>query len=465
MTETDLGDWNAIDKLNASGNRLTYGRRAKRARSRVPSLANDEIMYTREDRIQRRASSKRARQEQRRLLGRVRRAMRSGEQSRIIVAVENYLRSYSAKLCAYAAAWGAMKDVHRPHIAALSVFASQLDPYKLELEEASARFERKSGAQDEYRQIVSFGIHHRARQHLVLNLLKVCFGELRDDQFQQRGKGRDAAVQAAIQQMQYSQNEFVAEYDIESFFPTIGEKDGRMSPTNILHEQLHMLPRAVVESSVLSSGVLMRTSGGAALSRNLLDRIGVPQGSALSSFLSEYIVGQIMSEAETLALCGQVMIAYCDNIAVFGQGREDVNSLAEPLVSAARCSPYGAFRLRRTQSTRHISQGFIYLGYRLKWHSEGRTSYVEVDVADRKKEQFQAKIAELLPHCRFTRNVARDEREQAIQEVKGYVLGWAEAFKRADDIKGLVRELLEEVLYEEAAATQFAFRSILRSLT
>jgi len=101
MTETELGDWNALDKLNASGNRLTYGRRAKHARSRVPSLAREEIVYTPKDRIKRRASFKRASQEQRRLLGRARKAMSSGEQSRITVAVENYLRSYSAKLCAY----------------------------------------------------------------------------------------------------------------------------------------------------------------------------------------------------------------------------------------------------------------------------------------------------------------------------------------------------------------------------
>lgn len=471
MSASEWSDWQALDRFNVSRNRLTDERAAQRARGRVPYVSPDDIRYTRHHRIQRRATFKRARQDYRRLLGRVRRAMRSGNPNNIAVAVENVMRSYNAKLCAYADAWATMKVIDRPHIAALSDYAAQLDPYKLEFEEASLHFQLKQGrsadtrAPEDYRQTVKFGIHHRARQQLALSVMNVCFAELRDDQYQQRGKGRDAAVAAAITQMRISPNEFVAELDIEDFFPSIGERGGRTSPINELHRQLFMLPRAVVESSVLSSGVIYASrTGGATLSRTTPIRSGVPQGSALSSYLSDHIVGQIMSDAEMHASDGQAMIAYCDNIAVFGRSRMDVNSMTEPLVSAAARSPYGDFRLRRNQSTRHIRQGFLFLGYYLKWHPEGRTGFVEVDVADYNKERFQAKIAELMPQCRFSRSVSRSERTAALQEVERYIVSWVQTFMRADDVGGLVRELLDEVLNEETIATRLAFRPILDQL-
>jgi hypothetical protein len=471
MSSSEWSDWQALDSINVSGNSLTYGRAAQRARLRVPHIPPDDIRYTRHQRVQRRATFKRARQDQRRLLGRVRRAMRSGNPNNIAATVENVMRSYNAKLCAYADAWATMKMIDRPHIAALPDYAAQLDPYKLKFEEASVHFQLKQGraadtrTPEDYRQIVNFGIHHRARQQLVLSILKVCFAELRNDQFQQQGKGRNAAIDAAIVQMRSSPNEFVSELDIEDFFPSIGEKGGRLSPINELHQQLYMLPRAIVESSVLSSGVIFASrTGGATLSRTTPIRNGVPQGSALSSYLSDHIVGEIMSDAETQASDGQVMIAYCDNIAVFGQSRMDVNSMTEPLVSAAERSPYGDFRLRRTQSTRHIRQGFLFLGYYLKWHPEGFTGFVEVDVADHNKERFQTKIAELMPQCRFSRSVTRAERTAALHEIQQCIVSWVQTFNRSDNIGGLVSELLNEVLSEETIATRLAFRPILDQL-
>jgi len=51
-----------------------------------------------------------------------------------------------------------------------------------------------------------------------------------------------------------------------------------------------------------------------------------------------------------------------------------------------------------------------------------------------------------------------------LYEVQRYIVDWVQTFIRADDIGGLVRELLDEVLNEETMATRLAFRPILDQL-
>lgn len=69
-----------------------------------------------------------------------------------------------------------------------------------------------------------------------------------------------------------------------------------------------------------------------------------------------------------------------------------------------------------------------------------------------------------MPHCRFARSITRAERTAALYEVQRYIVDWVQTFIRADDIGGLVRELLDEVLNEETMATRLAFRPILDQL-
>lgn len=454
MERSAVDRWNAVNAVLQGSNNPLHIARAEHS----PSQPEEAIVqYGAAERIERRELLRRARPNVRRLTHAVRNAMAQGNQARIRSVAENYFRSFDARFLAASTAREKMKRENRPHIGSIKSVAETINPFALEFEQAKLHWivrpcEASTAERARrYRPIINFDHRHRTRQQLVLRLLQDCFeGRIRDDQYGVTGRGRDHAVREAIRHMQHPFIDFVAECDVKNFFPTIGERGARHTPAETLQEQLPMIPRAVIESCMLSSGVLVSTPttqvGLEACDRTHYARTGVPQGSALSSFIAEHIMTDIMANAETLTVLGSLMVTYVDNIAVFGETADDVNSMIEPLAVCAHTNPFGSFDLRRQQTTRHKSEGFIFLGYYLRYHSNG---HIEVDVANRNKSCLQENLACALSRCRRSTHARSDSNNTQWRRVGEIYSGWINSFSLVPDIHVLGQTLFEEVVREQ----------------
>lgn len=465
MSELELEEWRALDSVNRGATRPMLLTLATDARKRNKPI---RVLYGKSEQIARRALLKRARRTSLKLAAAVRNALIQDDLKKLRKSVKAYFHSFDTKYFAYECAYKSMKRRDRPHIKYLQQFAKQLNPYKLELEEARISFKKKaynSSTNKEakkLRPIVNFGIHHRSRQHLVLQLLKKCYGDYhRDDQYSQVTRGVKKAVKRAVQLMSKPEIEFVAECDISDFFPSVGENTGHAMPALALQYQLPMLPRAVIDSTVLSSGIIYLYEEHLsleALNHSSHAKTGIPQGSALSSYLAEFIMSDIMSDAETQLPWGKYMTSYVDNIGIFEETADDVNGMIEPLVICSRDSSFGSFGLRRSQNTRHKSQGFIFLGHYLKWVARRRK--VKIDVADRNKVRFQHKLRYLLnkrnPHFELTK-LELLENQKAIES---FYESWKASFKLVHNIEQLTKGLFFEVLTELNFESTIPFRRI-----
>ncbi|AUR10507.1 Retron-type reverse transcriptase [Phaeobacter inhibens] len=467
MTEAELTEWRALDDVLQGSSNLLKQAQAARASERREI---EDTEYGASDRRQRRGILRRARPTTERLAYAVRNALSQGSERNMKRASEAYFRSFDSKYMAYSIAREKMRWDRRPHVGQLATFAEQLNPLELEFETANLMPQNRpfvpfqSASARRPRPIVNFGIHHRARQQQVLKLLKVCFGDfIRDDQYCFASRGRDQAILKAIEVMRDPRIEFFAECDVSDFFPTIGEKEGRFTPALTLQEQLPMLPRAVIDSAVLASGVLLSPSVSVASSRGLeapyrnpYARTGIPQGSALSSFLAEYVMSTIMSDAETHSPGETDMIAYVDNIGIFGASADDVNSMVQPLVGSAETNPFGSFGLARRQTTRHVMQGFIMLGYYMRRQDDYS---IQLEVSDRNKDRFQFQVNEAFSMCRDLSRLTVEEIDDIKALMAHQIASWSQSFRLVEDITHLATVLFGEVLHEQSDAIKHEFET------
>lgn len=463
MTDEEYNEWRALDNVSQGASNTHSLMLADRARRRLDIPEYDPDQYQRGER---RAIMRRAKATANKLAYAVRRAIVGGVAGEIHETAVRYFKSYAVRYLALSAAWETMKRSERPHIGTLRALAANLNAFKLEFEVAQLFSKgRDWGCAGQARNraprpILKFRIIQRARQQMVLKLLKVCYGEFyRDDQYCVVSRGREQAVLQAMIHMRNPMIEFVAECDVSNFFPSVGEIAGPFGSTQTLRNQFPMLPRAVIDSTVLSSGIIAEAAiheDMDVLSRSNYAKTGMPQGSALSSYLAELIMSTIMSEAETLLPRGVHMISYVDNIGLFGSDADDVNVMMEPLAVSARNSSYGSFDLRRSQTTRHKSQGFIFLGYFLKYDRESLLTLIEV--SDHNQTKFQNSIDRALRQChpRNSRTTAElaSNRERVLQKL----YSWSASFRLATDIRDVAGELFLEVLRDHDRRSQRYFQ-------
>ena len=466
MSSQERDQWRALDNVTRGSANVMDCAMANCARTNCTVPEYDPEQYERGERgrILRRAKATKSK-----LAHDVKRAMVRGVEGEIRKASMRYFQSYDAKYVAYSAAWETMKRSERPHIGVLKELAASLDLFKLEFEVADLFYKSRDwgyvGQQRNRspRPIINPGIKHRARHQMVLKLLKVCFGEFfRDDQYCVISRGREEAVNQAIAHMRNPNIQFVAECDVKDFFPSAGEVGGPFGSTQALRSQLPMLPQAVIDSSVLSSGLIAEAAiheGMEALSHCPHAKTGMPQGSALSSYLAELIMSKIMADAETLAPWGTHMISYVDNIGLFGGNADVFNGMLEPLVVSARNSSYGSFDLRRSQSIRHKSQGFIYLGYYLKQERDNLQTLIEV--SDSNQTKFQNRIDHALRRCHPRNSRTTTDLSENRRTVVNKLYNWSLNFRLAPDIREVAKELFLEVLRDHDRRSQRYFQRLL----
>ncbi|MEP0941209.1 MAG: hypothetical protein ABJH63_10265 [Rhizobiaceae bacterium] len=465
MSDEELRNWKNYNNFTQGA----VGKRAILAATRaIERTTVPEIAYGKKERQERRRLQKRSKNTTAKLAQSVKRALDEGNQAKLRRATINFFRSFDTRYLAYCIAYKSMSRVDRPHIGALAQFAADLDPFKLEIEPAKLIYkkhdwacagQKKTGS---LRTLLAFGIHHRARQQQVLLLLKVCLGDFeRRDQFCVVARGRNGAVQRAIELMQRDTVEFVAECDISNFFPSVGEGTGCFAPALVLQELLPMLPRAVLESTVLASGVIAHRAlpgGLEAPYREIYARTGIPQGSVLSSYLAEFIMSEILSCAETPPL-GDDMIAYVDNIGLFAEDADDIRNRIQLLVASAKGSSFGSFDLRQSQTIRHKSQGFIFLGYYLEWNND--TEQVKVEVSDKNKLKLKNSLNSLLARCHPSSSASRELLAENRRNVRQSYRSWIASFSLVPDIDLVGRTLFAEVLRNQHKKTRRYFRNML----
>lgn len=233
MSQTALQQWNAKDTVLHGTTHFWLLSLAEKAEQRRQHIDAEAITVCRANKRARKRLLRKAERWVGRQLKRMEAAVSAQQWRRLADLIDCFFRRHEAKYLAYVEARKSMKRKHRPHLYALEQCAQELDMFSLEFEEARLRFERKTGRPDDskkpqdYRPITSFDIHHRARQQLVLMVLKTCFPDhCRADQYGVVGRGRDAAIDAVEHALLNPEIEFVCEADIENFYATIGEEDG-----------------------------------------------------------------------------------------------------------------------------------------------------------------------------------------------------------------------------------------------
>ncbi len=412
---------------------LRHRRSEEKAKARLPKFEVCELKFTRGDKRRRRKLEASARTHAETVLAQIELLAKDGCNRKLKEAVLRYFDSYKCKLTAYHDARLKMKKRHRPHLYALSDFAASLNPLHMEFESARISLKDRAGQPDqkELRPVMSFGIHHRARQEMVLNVLRACMPlPNHPNQFGVKARGVKQAVETVAQKLMSDEVQFVAEYDIENFFPSIGEEAGLLKSHNVLTDQLPFLPKGVVESTVLRSGILaplVYAPGSEALNLQNDTQSGVPQGSAVSSYLAEYTMHDIMTEAETLGNQGCQWLSYVDNVLVFSRDSDDVNGLRLPLGICARNSRFGDFRFNINQAVRHKSQGFLFLGHYFK-HVDSPKPTVIIEVSEKNQRKLHNKLDALLrrfqPTSFGSRRYVHTMRKQFCDEIRE----WAKSF-------------------------------------
>jgi len=363
-----------------------------------------------------------------------------------------------------------MKRRERPHLYALREFAQALDMYSLEFETAKLRFERKESAPpdgrrpEHYRPITSFGINHRARQHMVLMVLEACHrSRWHNSQFGIVGRGRDDAVRAVMTLTQSSNIEFVGEVDINNFYPSIGEvEDRRISSDNLLFHEFPFIPRAVIESSVLSARVLVslpNTPGLEALSREFNTRTGIPQGSAVSSYIAQLVMLDLLTEAETLSAAHCATVGYVDNVAMLARNRDDVHLQKMALSACASGSRFGSLRLTLTETIRHKSNEFNFLGYRICHVVDEGGSYINRHISNKSQNKLRRRLLSELDRFQPTGLASENYKKRHADEVAKRIGYWAKGFSLVENAREVGWEVCSELLSEK-----FRTRRMLQAL-
>lgn len=374
---------------------------------------------------------KKARRSVSKLHHRIARSIERGDMRQAEETLRTLVGSFSAKLLAFERANKSMKPTQRVETAQLVRMAEQLNPFTAEREKVQIWLRAKPDGR--HRPIHRFGLRHRARQQLVVACLRP-FLDLRDDQFAQAARGRNAAIREVVTRIEAGARWF-AERDIVNCFGTFARSPSEL--VDVLTEWLP-LPEEVVRHCITaveySFADHIPKEKCATVSLLVDSRQGLPQGSISSGLLAEARIAKALNMAHASpAMSGVSVIAYVDNLGLLAKHREDLRqSMATLERSIERCS-LGSWRLNRRPKPRRVDHGFEFLGYHLRL----RGSRVQVTVSQQNRERFVARVRELL------KKVSRRS-SLNLSEVRDYVVGWTSAFCEDGSARsGALHDLVE----------------------
>lgn len=447
-------------------------RRAVRARSIRNSIRTRQINQnhrkTREERaliIEHRAMFKKARKECQKSINRIERYVAAGDLSNAYNFQRVFLNSFFAKLMAFEKANSKIRTKYKSSTVELVNMARELNMFELEPEIVRLKLVVKNeGARNEqkYRHILVFQIRHKARQYMSrMALLPFMKFKIHDEQYSSSGQGRDRAIGEIIRQINSGETKFFAEYDIENFYPSIGE--GRSNNNDIIALQDWIpLPKAVIQSSVLARNVVIDAPRGympscGSVTNIIFSRTGCPMGSAVSPLIADRVMSDILNIAKLDIPENARLIVYADNIGVLGKTRKSVEQSITPAVRSSERCQFGFLKLVQRQKIRRVYDGFNFLGYHLKRVKRKGAFHTEVRVSQKNLDRFRLNIKKKLKEAQLGSHTPLGIKRALIEEMSKFVRAWCSSFSHAENIRRVTYEIAK---YEAKKRGVFAPKQI-----
>lgn len=377
-----------------------------------------------------RRAQRQAERETERLLARIRAAIERGDQRTAASLQGILLRSSSGKIVAVKEATKKrrhQRSVGSPTAQRLQpVSANQGQPgvsvrprtmveiaLTLDMEQPPAEevivYPKQKGPSD-YRPIHVFGLGNHARQLLFNRALGPFLALDGTRQFAWSG-GRQTAARTVMRHIEDGAR-FACEVDIRCFYESISR--GWVC-VNL------PIPEEITRATVIPDDRQYQYKGwGLSTSWRPLSPIGLnaravrgmPQGSACSAIIGEFIVAQILSALPPESS----VVNYADNFLVLGRTRREVEQTLQTLAGAVGRHPAGEFALTAGK-IRQTSWGFDFLGY----HFESYQGRAFVQASEAARHEAATKIV------RVIRAVAKRQ-PHSLRRLQLYCRGWASSF-------------------------------------
>ncbi len=326
---------------------------------------------------------------------RLKTAINVGDQHRYRGLMIQMMRSFDCKLAALVVANRRAKPTHRKTDAFLIAKAKDLNLWGCDREPVRAVAKRKvTGG---HRLLMAFGLSNCAKQLLVKWVLEPWIRpRLLPCQHVLSG-GRDAAVTACKHTIEKGGHKWVTEIDIKNCFGSIS--------LEWLKSKLP-IPGDVIEAVVASAHLNLSATSSIACALLTKNRDGIPQGSAVSPLIAEYVVSCVLREAPT----GACYESYVDNVFCFAVDVSGILQHRQSFELLFERHPAGSFSVRSTEPKR-ISAGFVALGYLV---SSGRAA-VKVSVPVDKISLMVRRVQRTLQSFELEETLARHQACQVIR--------------------------------------------------
>jgi hypothetical protein len=280
---------------------------------------------------------------------------------------------------------------------------------------------KNSGGQ---RQVYEFDVFGVAAQKLAVMAIQP-FVRLHPQQYALYG-GRSVACEELLKALNESPKEMkFIHIDIGNFYDSVSQQ--------WIQENLPLPPRII--QHVILLDVTRRRLGSARASdegnvrgqRETLQR-GIPQGSAASPVVAEYVTADVLSGL-MYRLQGLKLFSYSDNLGILCPSHTKEAALIELLRGAFNTHPAGPFIIR-TISSGLVSSPFSFLGYQWEKPANGAArAYVPDNIR-------------FLRTCKYEAAIVKCSDDDQIRDVETRVKGYCSAFPLWAGAGGMREELL-----------------------
>lgn len=356
----------------------------------------------------------------------IRRSAMSGDRKKTKRCIVEYFRSHDALLRAANAAWLRMPKHARPAKHLLPKLAKSVSPWCGTQEPVSLEVREKPTKPGDFRSIMNFGIENRFLQFVALRALQAAC-ELHPSQYCAH-QGRHPAILEAASLMAIGYVH-CAEIDVMNCFQSF-RASALMG--------LLPLPKEVT-SRIITGTHLNIVPGkfsfgldGDACSDPLVAlaiseaRQGIPQGSAVSPFVSEWILSSVFT---LLPPCGRVL-NYADNFLLMAKSKEGLALVQSALCDALRKHPAGP--LVPNPIKHFVShKGVDFIGYRLTLSAAG----VHIEPTPRNLTKFRERYHHGVTWA-LEPGISAHERARRFKSVRRFIIGWTSSFSLSPEAGG-----------------------------
>ncbi|WP_342162125.1 reverse transcriptase domain-containing protein [Methylobacterium sp. SD21] len=345
--------------------------------------------------------------------------MAGNDERRVRGLIIRLLNSFHAKLAAVEAANRRLQPVARLPKDQLFELAQTLNLWSSSSEKATIRSIPKPRGGHRY--VVAFGIENRARQILVSWALKPWILPKLLHQQNALNGGRDKAIQKFAQTIEERRHTYAVELDVQNCFGSIR--------VDWLKEHLPLPPevtQAVCAADQINLIALDIHAGTCPTSRQ-----GLPQGSAVSPIIAEYVLACVLKEVPE----GVAFEAYVDNIFVSAPDEIGARQHQQTLERLFEAHPAGLLRVHST-GPQGIRNGLPALGYVLRLVRRR----VRIEIGYGREEDILHKIEALWDRG----DISSEERKIRADRI---ISGWCAAHALWKGVRRFDRNIREHIRY------------------